>query len=643
MKKRLRKFGAYPFYRKFFFVYILSVVLFTVIVFGSLLGVVTHYFSVNSTQSAEKILNQLVVVSEYLKNDVDNLSSMVATHGDTISFMGSDQENKLTNYHLYQELNNYKANYPYVVDISVVNLEHKTSVQSSGTNVNDRINVALAESFSQQENQILRRTIQFYDPDQNYQVVSFLYQLPAWKCAIIVDVNVDRFSLSIGNEEENSHRVAVVDCDGNWIEYPDSFPLPELDQEQVKRILQEHETLGSFFTHEDPELQLTLYFAKSESLDWWFIDAQRYPQFLTTYGTLGIVFSAIMLLFLTVCTVMSLIFSRQIQKPLVHLVERLGDSSPSEEKFNEIQYLERFLNQMEHERYLNEKHLDSLYLSSVLFGRDMPFSISEKSYGALRQKYASPYYSVLLLKFWPEYEIREEEREQEFNLIQYTIGNLAEEIFSKYFQCYASDLKEDYLALLLLFPTTLREENCRECFETLKGCALEHLHIQLSACMGPVVDQFDDIGQSCEKAQDCLHMENFIKKGDFLNTENINPPSYQEKNKSLVQLVEQYTVENYGDPDLSLKRISKEVGLSTVYLGKVFKSVKGVSYHTFVTTVRLEQAKKALLETNKTVVEISAQVGFSSATYFATVFKNTFGMTPSAYRGTAKSPGRPKE
>ncbi len=74
-------------------------------------------------------------------------------------------------------------------------------------------------------------------------------------------------------------------------------------------------------------------------------------------------------------------------------------------------------------------------------------------------------------------------------------------------------------------------------------------------------------------------------------------------------------------------------------MGKIFKSVKGVSYSAFVTGYRLEQSKLALLETNKTVSEISMEVGFSNATYFTTVFKNTFGMTPTAYRGNAKNSG----
>lgn len=643
MENRLRKFANYPFYRKFFLIYILSVAVFTVVVFTSLLGLVAHHLHTYSEESSEKILTHMVTVSEYLKDDVDNLSSMVSSHASTNSFLANTQENKLANYHLYYALNQFKANHPYVVDISVINLHQKISVQTTGTNVNDGLNAAWVEMFPFGKNQILRRTVYFYDQNRTYEVISFLYFLPSHHGAILVDVDAERFSFLIDSNGENNHQIAVVDAQGVWIQYPDQFPLPPLNADQLRKIFQGQDE-EDFFVYQDEDAQLVLYFAKSNLLNWWFIDAQSYPKFISAISTLGVAFLGMMLVFLALCTVMSVVYGRQMRKPLVRLVERLEGplGGSSGDKCNEIQYLERLLSQVEHESYLNEKHLDSLYLSRVLFGRELPSSLLEKRFKTLRMKYDAPFYSVLLLKFYPSYVVREEERDQEFGLLRYTIGNLAEEIFSKFCECYASDGKEDSVALLLLLSSPQVEEECRRNFDTLNNCAEEHFRIRLSACLGPVVNRFDGVYDACQKACSLMEMDNMTAPGVFLNTENINPPSYQEKTRSLVDLVERHTMENYADQDLSLKGIAKELGFSPVYLGKVFKSVKGVSYHAFLTNLRLEKSLQILQETNKTVSEIAAQVGFSSATYFATVFKNTFGMTPSAYRGTAKDSGREK-
>ena len=644
LENRLRKFVTYPFYRKFFLIYILSVAVFTVVVFTSLLGLVTRHLHTYSEENSEKILAHMVTVSEYLKDDVDYLSSMVSSHASTNSFLTNAQENKLANYHLYYALNQFKAHHPYIVDISVINLDQEVSVQTTGTNVNDGLNVAWVEMLPFGKNQILRRTVHFYDQNRTYEVISFLYFLPSYHGAILVDVDVERFGFLIDDNGENDHRVAVVDAQGVWLQYPDQFPLPPLDAYQLREIFQGQDEAEDFFVYQDENAQLVLYFAKSDLLNWWFIDAQSYPKFISAISTLGMAFLGIMLVFLALCTVMSVIYGRQMRKPLVRLVKRLEGSSlyPSGDKYNEIQYLERLLSQVEHESYLNEKHLDSMYLSQMLFGRELPSSLLEKRFKTLRMKYDAPFYSVLLLKLYPAYMVREEERDQEFGLLRYTIGNLAEEIFSKFCECYASDGKEDSVALLLLLSSPQMEEECRRHFDILNNCAEEHFRIRLSACLGPVVNQFDSVYDVCQKACSLMEMDNMTAPGIFLNTENINPPSYQEKTRNLVDLIERHTMENYADQDLSLKGIAKEQGFSPVYLGKVFKSVKGVSYHTFLTNLRLEKSLQILQETNKTVSEIAAQVGFSSATYFSTVFKNTFGMTPSAYRGTARDSGRKK-
>lgn len=641
MKKALKGFAAYSFYRRSLFIYALGVVLFTAIILVSLFSAVTYHIKNNAMGNSMLILDQLVSTSDYLKADVDNLISMVTNNPRTLSFIRNKQDNKLSNYFLYRELTNYKASHPYVVDISVVNLDAQVSVQASGTNVDRGANIALAKSLSETDSVILRREIRFTNPTKEYQVVSFLYCLPYNRSAVVVDVDAQRFCLSIDGAGLISRQVAVIDQQGQWVEYPESFPLPRLDQESLEDILREYGEDASYFFIEDPKERLILFFSKSKSLDWWFIDVQSYSRFFSIYTTLGLLFLGVALAFLTVCIVMSAFFGRQIRKPLIRLAEKCKSDfdTGAFDAQDEIQYLDRALARVEREQYLHDQYVNSLYLRSVLLGHSMPFFISQDKQAALRKKYAAPCYSVLLLKIRPEYTVSEGERGKELSLLRYTTCNLAEEIFSKEYLCAASDLGEDRIALLFMLPSLQIGEEYRLCFQTLVEFASKHIEIQLSGALGPVVDEFGDIHFSYAKARQYLDMDNLVGKSELLDTSRVTSTGYQEKNEKLIEAVERYTIENFNDPSLSLKGISEKFGLSATYLGKIFKSVKGVSYSAFVTGYRLEQSKLALLETNKTVSEISMEVGFSNATYFTTVFKNTFGMTPTAYRGNAKNSG----
>lgn len=52
----------------------------------------------------------------------------------------------------------------------------------------------------------------------------------------------------------------------------------------------------------------------------------------------------------------------------------------------------------------------------------------------------------------------------------------------------------------------------------------------------------------------------------------------------------------------------------------------------YVQSLRLEQAKQLLIETNLTIIEIASQVGYESLSHFGYLFKRQFGITPREYR-----------
>ncbi|MFP4638170.1 MAG: helix-turn-helix domain-containing protein [Spirochaetaceae bacterium] len=91
-------------------------------------------------------------------------------------------------------------------------------------------------------------------------------------------------------------------------------------------------------------------------------------------------------------------------------------------------------------------------------------------------------------------------------------------------------------------------------------------------------------------------------------------------------------IERNPERDISLEEAAGWVRLSPQYLSRAFKRHVGLSFVDYVHAVRVHRAKELLRDTNLSVKEISAAVGYGDANYFSRVFKQQARLTPSEYR-----------
>lgn len=87
---------------------------------------------------------------------------------------------------------------------------------------------------------------------------------------------------------------------------------------------------------------------------------------------------------------------------------------------------------------------------------------------------------------------------------------------------------------------------------------------------------------------------------------------------------------------LKLRDLAEELQYQPAYLGQLFKKETGVSFHEFVNTARIEEAKTLLRRTDMKIAEIAKNVGFADAEDFTRQFKAIAGMPPSAYKNQSK-------
>ena len=106
-----------------------------------------------------------------------------------------------------------------------------------------------------------------------------------------------------------------------------------------------------------------------------------------------------------------------------------------------------------------------------------------------------------------------------------------------------------------------------------------------------------------------------------------------------IQSITRYLQEHLAE-EVTLSILAEEFHLSAQYISQLFKSEIGVGFLAYLTNIRMEQAKKLLLTTPKSIAEISEQSGYGDYRVFTKVFKKTEGITPSQYRRDFLEKGR---
>ena len=100
---------------------------------------------------------------------------------------------------------------------------------------------------------------------------------------------------------------------------------------------------------------------------------------------------------------------------------------------------------------------------------------------------------------------------------------------------------------------------------------------------------------------------------------------------STAELTCLYVRENFREK-ITMKDICVALGRTKSAICPAFKQKYGITVVDYLTELRIEEAKKLLLETDMNVGEISDETGFSDTSYFSKVFLRTVGVSPSAYR-----------
>ena len=107
-------------------------------------------------------------------------------------------------------------------------------------------------------------------------------------------------------------------------------------------------------------------------------------------------------------------------------------------------------------------------------------------------------------------------------------------------------------------------------------------------------------------------------------------PQPSSSTRRLIRRTKEFLEAHLAAP-LHLRDVSRAVGASPAYLTDVFRRIEGVPLHQYVIQLRLARALVELPHCTD-LTTLAFDLGFSSHSHFAAVFRRAFGCTPSAFR-----------
>lgn len=100
---------------------------------------------------------------------------------------------------------------------------------------------------------------------------------------------------------------------------------------------------------------------------------------------------------------------------------------------------------------------------------------------------------------------------------------------------------------------------------------------------------------------------------------------------AVIAKIQQYIESNLNE-ELNREDLAALVYLNPAYVSRLFKKETGVSLSEYIQSVRMEQAKQLLAESNDKISSVAEAVGYSHFSHFAKLFKKITGITPQEYR-----------
>lgn len=125
----------------------------------------------------------------------------------------------------------------------------------------------------------------------------------------------------------------------------------------------------------------------------------------------------------------------------------------------------------------------------------------------------------------------------------------------------------------------------------------------------------------------------FIRKTDF---EQMNAEDTADQKQERTRSIERFIHDNIAS-NITAKMVSEHMYLSTRQIDRIVLDVRGITLKELIIRIKLDEARRMLLNTELTQKEMAKHLGFSEESSFIRFFTNLEGISPGQFRKQSKT------
>jgi AraC family transcriptional regulator len=91
------------------------------------------------------------------------------------------------------------------------------------------------------------------------------------------------------------------------------------------------------------------------------------------------------------------------------------------------------------------------------------------------------------------------------------------------------------------------------------------------------------------------------------------------------------------DRNPGVTELSTAVGMNVDHFSRMFKRSTGLAPHQYLGNIRLERAKRMLVEGGSSIIEIAYEIGYANPSQFSAFFRKRTGLSPTEFRRNAQT------
>jgi YesN/AraC family two-component response regulator len=165
----------------------------------------------------------------------------------------------------------------------------------------------------------------------------------------------------------------------------------------------------------------------------------------------------------------------------------------------------------------------------------------------------------------------------------------------------------------------------------IRDTVLRYARESVTISVGPSVAAFQDLVQSYLSALKALEERPIQDREPILQGSGLDWNREPQAKQTIEQVKE--LARRQFHQNINLRLIAGQIYMNSTYLGQLFKMHEGVSFQQYLLKLRMEHAKELLVNTDKRVYEIAAEVGYREMDWFYKKFREYTGKSPGEFRG----------